>query len=138
MGKLVAFFAGGPARIQMLLIGAMAIALVCAALLIYGLYWRGEAKEAKAELGIAIAQGTVLADKLGTCNAGVDQARRVGEAAIAAMTALVADAKKANAGRKITAETLDEIARQARKAGEGCDWAWDQIEQQKRKARVVP
>jgi len=138
MGALVSFFAGGPARIQAMLIAALAMALTCAALLVYGLWWRGEAKGMKAELTAAVAQGTVLADALGNCNAATDHTKRVGDAAIAAMGGLVAEAKKAHQDRGKTAATLEEIARQTRKAGEGCDWAWEQIEQQKRKARATP
>ena len=145
MGKIVSFFLAGPtapARLQAMLIAAGAIAIACLSLLIWGLYWRGEYREAKAAVVVLKAQGDVLADKLGTCSAAADQAKRVGDAAIAAMGGLVKQAQDANKDRGKVAANLEELARQARKPGEGCDWAWDKIEQtrehNKRKARAAP
>lgn len=141
MGPIVSFFLAGPtapARLQAMLIAAVAVVATCMALLVWGLYWRGEYREAKVAVTALKAQGDVLADKLGTCTASVDQGKRVGDAAIAAMGGLVKQAQDANKDRGKTAATLEELARQGRKAGEGCDWAWEQIEQQKRKARAAP
>jgi ABC-type transport system involved in cytochrome c biogenesis permease subunit len=141
MGKLVSFFIAGPtapARLQLLLIAAAAVAIACMSLLIWGLYWRGEYREAKAAVTALAAQGQVLADKVETCSAAATETKRVGDAAIAAMGGLVAEAKKVHKDRTTTAQSLEEIARRTRTAGEGCDWAWQQIEQQKRKARAAP
>lgn len=140
MGSIVSFFLTGPlapARLQAMLIAAAAVAIACLSLLVWGLYWRGEYREAKATIVVLKAQGDVLADKLATCNAGADNAKRVGDAAIAAMGGLVKQAQDANKDRAKVAGTLEELARQGRKAGEGCDWAWGEIEQQKRKAGAV-
>lgn len=131
-------FIPSPVQVKAMVIGLGAMAIVCLSLLVFGLYWRGEYREVKAELGVAIAQGAVLADKIGTCSAATDETKRVGDAAIAEMRVLAKQARDAGKGNQASAAALEELARQARKTGEGCDWAWKQIEEQKRKARATP
>src|SRR5688572_15439782 len=88
------------------LVGA---ALVVAALLIFGLYWRGEAYQARAEADLARAQISVLVAATETCKASVDQARRVGEAAIAGTAELVAAARRLKQPARHTIERIETI-----------------------------
>lgn len=145
MSKIISFFLTGPAapvRIQAMLIAGAALALAMSALLIWGLYWRGEYREAKAAVVVYAAQAAVTKEAVERCNAGADQAERVGNAAIAAMRPLVEAAQRASAERGRTAKALEDLARQRRQPGENCDWAWDQIEQARqsinRKAGAAP
>lgn len=144
MSGILSFFLAGPtapARLQVLLIGALAIGAACLGLFTWGLWWRGEAREAKAVVAVYAAQVQVSSAALNQCNAGADEARRVGNAAIAAMGGLVADARKAGEGARALAGRLDELAREPRQPGQDCHWAWQQIEQQyqqNRKARPTP
>lgn len=140
MSKLIGFFLAGPAapaRLQVLLVGALAMALTVAGLTIWGLWWRGEYREAKAALAVYVAQVQVSSAALNACNAGADEARKVGAAAVTAMGRLVAEARKANEPARALAGRLDELAKQPREPGQGCDWAWQQIERD-RKARPTP
>lgn len=137
MGGLIAFFAGGPARLQALLVVAMGMALVCAGLLIYGGYWHLEALKLEARLAPTIAQANVNAAAVEACSAGVGLAQKTAEASVAAGAQLLALARKANADRPRVAAALEDLARQARQPGEDCNWAWDRIERQ-RKAGAAP
>ena len=141
MRGLVSFFLAGPAapaRLQVLLLGALGVALACLGLLIWGLYWRGEYRDAKAALQVAQAQNDVLAASLTRCDAAAAHTKAVGDAAVRAMGKLVQQAEEAQKGRTASADAIEDLARLARKAGEGCSWAWQQIEQQHRKARGTP
>jgi hypothetical protein len=120
------------------LAAAAALAIAMAALLIWGLYWRGEYREAKAALTVYAAQAAVNKEAVDRCNAGATEAARVGNAAIASMGPLLEAARRARADLDRGAKALDELARRPRAAGENCDWAWDQVEQQHRKARAAP
>ena len=141
MNPLLSFFLAGPAapgRLQILLIGALGVALACLGLFSWGLYWRGEYRDARAALTVAEAQRDVAAAALQRCDAATAHAKAVGDAAVKAMGKMVADAREAQKGREATAIAIEELARQSRQPGEGCGWAWDQIEQQHRKARSAP
>lgn len=141
MNPILSFFLAGPAapaRLTGLLVGALAIGLACLGLYTWGLYWRGEAREAKAVVAVYADQVKVSSRALEQCNAGADETRRVGAAAVAAMGKLVRDAELANARRLTEAAALEQQAAQPRKPGEDCRWAWQQIEQQHRKARPTP
>lgn len=125
-------------QLPMMAWGAIAAGAAMAALLTWGLYWRGEYREAKA-VGVALeAQGQILAAGLTSCNAGADQAKRVGDAAIAATSELLEKGRKLAAPRQKTVERIETIIERPAKPGEGCDWAWDQIESDRQKARATP
>jgi len=142
MGALLTFFNAGPARIKMLLVGALAMAAVCLSLLVYALWWQAKAyrmeaqrNEARAERDRAIDQGRVLAGGLHACSGGVDQVKKLSDAALAGMDELLGKARKLAAPREKTIERIETVIHQAPKPGEGCDWAWDQLERE-RKARA--
>ncbi len=134
MGAILSFFAAGPARIQALLVGAMAFAITALALLAWGFWWRAEAYQARAERDRERVQVTVLASAVNACNAGVDQAKRVGDAAVATGAELLEAARKLKAPQKHTIERIETVIERPRAPGEGCDWAWSEIEAQQRKA----
>ena len=127
-----------PLQIKAALVAAAVMAIAILTLLVWGLYWRGEYREAKAALTVYAGQAAINKEAAERCSAGAEEAKRVGEAAIAAMGPMVAAARAAAKDRTNTAQTLEELARQKRQSGEGCDWAWGEIEQQKRKARAAP
>ena len=112
-----------PLQIKAALVAAAVMAIAILTLLVWGLYWRGEYREAKAALTVYAGQAAINKEAAERCSAGAEEAKRVGEAA---------------KDRTNTAQTLEELARQKRQSGEGCDWAWGEIEQQKRKARAAP
>lgn len=135
MSKLTSFFLTGPtapAKLQVLLIAAAAVAIACLSLLVYGLWWRGEAMSARVELTAARAQVGVLSEGLASCNAGADHAKRVGDRAVELMGKLVDQAQRDGKKSRDVADSIDAIARQVRKAGENCDWAWGKIEAEER------
>lgn len=122
---------------QAKLAAAAALAIAMAGLLIWGLYWRGEYREAKAALTVYATQAAVNKAAVDRCSAGADEAARVGKAAIDSMGPLLESARRARADLDKGAKALDELARRPRAAGEDCNWAWDQIELN-RKARATP
>jgi hypothetical protein len=141
MGKLISFFIAGPtapARMYALLIAAAAVVIACMSLLIWGMYWRGEYRQALANIKVLEAQVQVSSAALASCNAGVDQAKRVGDAAIASMAPMVEAARRLHAGSTAAAASLEDLARQARGAGEDCGWAWRRIQEEHKKARAAP
>lgn len=135
MGSLLGFFAAGPARIQALLLCALAMVAACLGLLVYGLWWRGEAYSARAERDVAVAQAEVLAGGLKACNAGVDEAKRVGAAAVAAAGELVAAARRLKQPARETVQRIETIIEKGTPAGAGCEDAWRVIEADRQKAR---
>lgn len=131
MGALVAFFSG-PARLKGLIAGAGVALVACLGLAAHGQYWRAEAKQAALERDLALAQAQVLSGSLAACNAGVDRSKAVGDAAIAAMGEMLAKARKLALPREKTIERIETVIHQAPKPGEGCDWAWGEIEREQR------
>lgn len=125
---LLNFFGGSSARLQALLIGAMVAALVCAGLLIWGLYWRGEYREAKVSLVALEAQGKILAESVRSCSASVDQAKATGEQAKKDTRALLEVAKRLAAGGEQRAAALEELLRKPTPPGAGCEDAWKEVE----------
>lgn len=127
------FLLGGPARLYGLAIGALALALTLAGLAAWGLYWRGEAREARAAISVYQAQLAVSADALERCSSSVEEARRVGDAAIAASHKLLAEARRLSAGSRAQAERIEALLRQpvpAKSDGTpaGCEEAWAEIQ----------
>ena len=134
----VAFLVAGPARIKVLLAGALAIAALCLALLAYALWWQAAAyrmeaqrNEARAERDRAIDQGIVLAGGLRSCSGGVDQVKKLSDAALAGMDELLVRARKLAAPREKTIERIETVIHQAPQPGEGCDWAWGELERER-------
>ena len=113
---------------QAKLIALAVVALVIAGLAAWGLWWRGEAMQARGERDVAIAQANVLADGLKVCNAGVDQAKRVGDAAVAATAELVKAAQRIKRPAKETVITVEKWLEQPTPKGEDCRHAWARIE----------
>lgn len=141
MNPILSFFLAGPAaplRLKALLIGGAAVLVAGMALLVWGLYWRGEYREAKAAVTVYAGQAAVNAAAANACTASVAQAEKVGSAVLTATAKLLAAARADGQHRARTATALEDLARRPRAPGENCDWAWDQIEQQHRKARTSP
>jgi hypothetical protein len=136
MGAILTFFSG-PLQLKALLVVAGLALVSCLGLTAYGQYWRAEAKSAIGERDLAIAQGNVLAAAAKSCSAGVDQVKQVSNAAIATIGEMLARARKLAAPRERTIERIETVIHQAPKPGEGCEWAWDQIEAE-RKGRSKP
>lgn len=135
MGALLDFFAGGTARIQALLVGALAMAAVCLALTAYGLWWRSEAYQARGERDVAIAQARALAAGIEACSAGVAAAQRAALNAVSTGRELLAQAQRLARPAIAEAKRIEELLKQkppARADGKqaGCDDAWDEIEGQ--------
>lgn len=137
MGSLIGFFAGGPARLQALLIGAIAMLLACAALTIWALWERSGRLGATVQLTAAVAQQAVLADKLGQCDAGTAEAKRVGDAAIAAMGGLVAAARKQHEGSRQQVMRIEDLLAKPPPAGASCEDAWRAIEAARDASRPI-
>lgn len=72
MKTILGFFGAGPARLQALLIGAMAMAVTCLALTAWALWERSGKLSCEVERVTLAAQVAVLADKLNTQNTAVD------------------------------------------------------------------
>lgn len=88
-------FFSAPARLKALLIGAAALLLICLALVTWALIERSGRLSGEVELVALRAQQQVLADSLGRCNAGVENAAKAGVAATAETKRLLAMAETA-------------------------------------------
>lgn len=137
MSDILDFFTSGPARVKQLLIGALVLVAVCAVLLCYGLYWRGEAMQARGERDLALAQVEVVSAAAKACSSSVDQAKRVGDAAVAAGAELLAAARRIKQPIIQKVERIERVIHDNPPTPEqaaDCSWGWDLIEQQSRKA----
>lgn len=128
MSLLLDFFTGGPARVKGLLVGALAIAGLGLALLVYALWWRGEALQARGERDLALAQVTVVSSAAKACSDGVDQAKRAGDAAVSASAELVAAAQRLKAPVRVERQTIEHWLEKPTPPGAGCDQAWNELE----------
>lgn len=131
MGALLGFFSG-PAQLKGLIIAAGVMIIVCLSLLTWGLWWRGEAYQATAERDVLRAQSEILAAAVKACSDGVDQAKRAGDAAVAAGGALLEAARRIKAPVQKTVERIETIIEKPAPAGAGCDRAWDAIEAERK------
>jgi hypothetical protein len=129
MSGLLDFFTAGPARVKGLLIAFLALVALGASLACWALLERASAIQARAERDRALDQVAVVSAAAKACSASVDQAREVGEAAIAATGELVAAAKRLAAPAVHTVERIEKGPRAPTPPGAGCDQAWDVIEQ---------
>mgnify|MGYP001567300865 CR=1 FL=1 len=125
---LLNFFGGSAARLQALLIGALVAVLVCAGLLVWGLYWRGEFREAKASIVAFEAQGKILAESVRSCSASVEQGKVLGEQAKKDTRGLLEVAKRLAAGGEQRAGVLEELLKKPPPPGAGCEDAWKEIQ----------
>lgn len=143
MGKLLDFFAAGPARIKGLLIGALAIAAAAAALTAWAMLersWRYQAErdleKTRGELVAAVDQGKVLAEGVRACNAGVELARRAGEQGKRLGQQLLVEARRLHAGGAQTVQEIEALLSRPAKPGATCDDAWRELEQLHQKVRA--
>jgi hypothetical protein len=128
MGGLLGFFAGGPARIQALLVGVLAMALVCAGLTIWALWERAGRLSLRAELTAAVDQGKVLADKLLQCDTATAATKSAGDRSVAEMRRLVAAVDKRFADTPERIRRLEDLLKLPPPAGATCEDAWRAIE----------
>jgi len=118
--------------------GAIAAGAAMAALLTWGLYWRGEAREAKAAVAVFAAQGQVLAGAVKECSAGAAEVKRVGDLAIAGMGGLVDKAEQLAAPKWRTVKEIQTIIEKPAPPGAGCNEAWAELETLHKKAGATP
>lgn len=123
-----------PLQAKAIAVAAVAVAFLAVAA--WGFYWRGEALGARGERDVAIAQANVLAEGLKTCNAGVDQAKRAGDAAVAAAGELAAAARRLKVPVKETVQRIETVIEKGTPPGAGCEDAWRVIEADRQKARA--
>jgi hypothetical protein len=116
-----------PTAVQLKLIAAGALALLFSALLAFGLYWRGEYREAKVTIATLEAQSEILAEATRACSASVEQTRAAGASALAAGRNLLVEARKASAAGRRTIVQLEALLASKEPHG-GCDDAWRKIE----------
>lgn len=141
MTGLIGFFLGGPARVQALLITAGVAMAAGLGLLTWGLYWRGEYREAQVEITVLQAQTAILADATAACSAGVAEAKKSSDAALRTGAALLAEARKLHGNvPAVVTELRDLISKDRRPDGSAkdCRDAWREIEDLERKAGRAP
>ena len=119
------------------LIAAAVAALAVAVLLAWGLYWRGEAREAAVKITALAAQGAVLAEATRACNAGVEAARASSAEAIQRGAQLLAEAKRIGQPARAQAARIEALLAKGTPAGADCRDAWRAIEAD-RKAGAAP
>jgi hypothetical protein len=119
--------------LQIKLIAAGVAALLLAGLLAFGLYWRGEYREAQVTITTLEAQTKILAESTRACSASVEQTKAAGAAALANSRSLLAEARRLNAAGRSTVESLETLLRSKEPHG-GCDDAWRKIESIEQKA----
>lgn len=96
--------------------------------------WRLGAKVARLEgqVGVAVAQGNVLAASVAACNAGVEEARAAGQGARDLGAKLLLEARRIAAPTKAQADRIESLLRQPPPPGAKCGEAWAQIEQDRK------
>lgn len=134
MGILLDFFAGGPARIKMLLVGALVMAGTCASLLAYGLWWRADAYQARAQRDVAMAQIKVLGAAVDRCTASVERVGRAGDEAVKIAGAMLKQAERLAQPAAKEIARLEELLKKPAPPGANCDTAWDALEIEYRNA----
>lgn len=130
------FLNASPARIQALAAGFLAVAVLCLGLTCWALWERLSATQARAERDRALAQVAVVSEAARACTASVDRAQVLSQAAVDAIDELLAAARRHSATAKRTSAALEAILSGpvATQQASDCGWAWEQIEQQHRKA----
>lgn len=135
IGAVIDFFAGGPARLKGLLVGAAVGLVALLTVVAIALWWRGEAYQARAELekargerDLAIAQSKILAKSVQACSDGVELAKRSADSAVKLGVQLLAAAKKEHQGARQQADRIEDLMKRPPPDGAGCEQAWDAIE----------
>lgn len=137
MSKLIGFFLAGPtapARITALLAVAAIAAAGVLGLYTWGVYWRGEYREAKASLVALEAQSKILAGEIRACSTAAKETSEAAVAAVAIGEQLLEEAQALNKGGRRTLAKADELLSRTPSASAGCEDAWKAIE----KARAAP
>lgn len=95
--------------------------------------WRlaGKVERLQADLDAQQRQVEVVANGLAACNAGVDQVKRQGDAAIAQGKAMLAEARRLAAGGREQAARVEALLEKPTPAGAGCEQAWAEIARQR-------
>lgn len=114
---------------------AIGVALLIAGLAASTLWYRGAAIEARAERDHLRDQVAVVAEGLRACNAAVDQAKRVGDAATAATAELQKAARRLAQPAQKTVERIETIIEKGTPPGAGCEQAWTVIENDAKASR---
>lgn len=133
MNALLGFFGASPARLQALLIAALAMALVCAGLGGWALIERSGRYQAERDAAVYKSQSAVLSDSLDRCNAGVAAVQKAGEDAQKSVRELRAAAAKLNsASASLILDARQIVSRPAPLRPDGkardCTDAWREIE----------
>lgn len=110
------------------LIALAAVALAFALLTAWGLYWRGEAREAEVKITALAAQGKVLAEATRACSSGVEAARAAASEAVQRGAQLLAEAKRIGQPARAQAARIEALLAQGTPAGADCRDAWRAIE----------
>lgn len=99
--------------------------------------WRlgKELEHAQRERDTHFQQSQVLSAGLRACNAGVDEAKRIGDLAVGQVRAHLLELKKLDSGSQAAVDRIEDLLRKPPPSGAGCEKAWDAIEAE-RKARA--
>ena len=136
MGALLSFVGASPARIQATVVALLAATTLLLATAAWGLWERGRALKAEGERDLALAQVQVVSNAARACSAGVDQAKRAGDAAVKAAGELVAAAKRLTLPARVERTTIEHWLEKPTPSGKDCRDAWGEIEQLHQKARA--
>lgn len=121
-------FVPNPLQLKLMAAGAIAAAVAILALLVWGLYWRGEYREVNAKVVALEAQGNVLAEATRACTAGVDLAKQAGDQAVKDAREMLAEARRLAAGGRKQAAAIEDLLKKPPPPGAGCEDAWKEIE----------
>jgi hypothetical protein len=135
MSKLLELLGASPARLQALLVAALAMLVVILALLIYGLWWRGQALQARGERDSARDQVAVVSAAAEACSESVARARAIAGAELAAAHRALEDFRRLHAGQRAAVARLEGLLERPAPPGAGCDAAWAAIETDARAAQ---
>jgi hypothetical protein len=135
MSKLIELLGASPARLQALLVAALAMLVVILALVVYGLWWRGQALEARGERDSARDQVAVVSAAAEACSESVTRARAIAGAELAAAHRALEDFRRLHAGQRAAVARLEGLLARPAPSGAGCDAAWAAIEANARAAQ---
>jgi hypothetical protein len=133
--KLLELLGGSAARLEALLFAALAMLVVILALLIYGLWWRGQALQARGERDSARDQVVVVAAAAEACSESVARAKAIAGEQLAAAHRALEDFRRLHAGQRAAVARLEGLLERPAPAGSGCDAAWAAIESNPRAPR---
>jgi hypothetical protein len=133
MGRLLALFTGNPVTMVYVAAAIAGVSYVAGGYSGWTLNgWRlgAELEQAEHERDHWRDQSAVVADAARSCSAGVDQAKRAGDAAVAAGDELRAAAKRLNLPLEQTVSRLERLVSGAMTPEQAadCGWAWQQLE----------